>query len=353
MTLVNRHQSPDTGSPGTGGSQSSHAEFELCREFWECLLTLNVELKPERWRPMRSLDDLDREQRHIERYLAHVLGKNDGDYCRYEMLVDAARISWLGSLRDKGESRRFEEVISPDIIAKANTILNNHESWEDVQDLLEHAEDEDARGSSPFSEDDPTEALRLFQHFAAWASPNLRFDRYVLKHERNDEPFYTIRGYLRDVLVLLSMKSLWEDNLRLEWQPDIHPAAIHQAVAFAGKIGQRATTELFGAFLERMDSASLDPDSHFFPQSPAERQSMARRFLSGLSKCKPMQNSDISHPVAIHSTSHGTKAVRFILPEEDSRKEVKLSPLRELAKQYKLSAHTFIRLSMFIYSDTD
>ncbi|KAF3802643.1 hypothetical protein GCG54_00006753 [Colletotrichum gloeosporioides] len=328
MIVFKQPQSPTTRSPGTRTPEHSHA-----------------------W-PRRSGDDIDWEERDIERYLTKVLGENNGDYCRYEMLVDAARISWLGSLHNKGDCRQFDEVISPDIIAKANAILNNHESWEEVQDLLELAEDEDDRGSSPFSEDEPTEVLRLFQRFTAWASPNLRFDRYVLKRERNDEPFYTIRGYLRDVLVLLSMKRLWEDNLRLEWQPDIHPAAIHRAVAFAGKIGQRATTELFGAFLERMECTSLDPDNHFFPQSPAERQSMTRRFLSGLSKCKPMQNSDISHLVATHSTNHHTKGVRFILPDEDSRKEAKFSPLRELAKQYKLSVHTFIRLSIFIYSDT-
>ncbi|KAI8276978.1 hypothetical protein K4K60_007299 [Colletotrichum sp. SAR11_57] len=351
MIVFKQPQSPAMRSPATSTPDNSYAEFELCREFWERLLILNHELEPEVWRPKRSGDDLDSEERDIERYLAKVLGENNGDYCRSEMLVDAARISWLGSLRDEGESPQFEEVISPDIVAKANAILNNHESWEEVQVLLEHAEDEDTRGSSPFSEEEPTEVLRLLQRFTAWASPNLRFDRYVLKRERNDEPFYTIRGYLRDVLVLLSMKRLWEDNLRLGWQPDIHPAAIHRAVAFAGKIGQRATTELFDAFLERMECTSLDPDNHFFPQSPAERQKTTRRFLSGLSKCKPMQNTDILHPVATHSTSHHTKGVRFILPDEDSRKEAKLSPLRELAKQYKLSVHTFIRLSMFVYSD--
>ncbi|KAK2742012.1 hypothetical protein CKAH01_01439 [Colletotrichum kahawae] len=343
-------------SPVTSTSKGSCAEFELCREFWERLLMLNVDLEPEVWRPKRNGDDIDGEERDIARYLAKVLGENNGDYCRYEMLVDAARISWLGSLRDNGESRRFEEVISPDIVAKANAILNNQESWEEIQSLLEYAEDEDLAGTSPFSEEEPTEVLRLLQRFTAWASPNLRFDRYVLKRERNDEPFYTIRGYLRDVLVLLSMKSLWEDNLRLEWQPDIHPAAIHRAVAFASKIGQRATTELFGAFLERMECTSLNSDSHFFPQSPTARQDMTRRFLSGLPKCKPMQNSDIAHPVATYSTSginHHTKGVRFILPEEDPRKETKLSPLRELAKQYKLSAHTFVRLSIFIYSDSN
>ncbi|CAI0653087.1 unnamed protein product [Colletotrichum noveboracense] len=323
MIVFKQPQSPAMRSPATSTPGNSYAEFELCREFWERLLILNYELEPEVWRPKRSGDDLDSEERDIERYLAKVLGENNGDYCRSEMLVDAARISWLGSLRDEGESPRFEEVISPDIV------------------LLEHAEDEDTRGSSPFSEEEPTEVLRLLQRFTAWASPNLRFDRYVLKRERNDEPFYTIRGYLRDVLVLLSMKRLWEDNLRLEWQPDIHPAAIHRAVAFAGKIGQRATTELFDAFLERMECTSLDPDNHFFPQSPAERQKTTRRFLY------------ILHPVATHSTSHHTKGVRFILPDEDSRKEAKLSPLRELAKQYKLSVHTFIRLSMFVYSDTN
>ncbi|KAH0443417.1 hypothetical protein CcaCcLH18_01098 [Colletotrichum camelliae] len=325
MILFKQHRSPTMQSPGNSTPKDSCAEFELCREFWERLLMLNVDLEPEVWRPKRNGDDIDGEERDIARYLAKVMGENNGDYCRYEMLPKR----------------------TPYSITK---------NWEEIQSLLEYAEDEDLAGTSPFSEEEPTEVLRLLQRFTAWASPNLRFDRYVLKRERNDEPFYTIRVYLRDILVLLSMKSLWEDNLRLEWQPDIHPVAIHRAVAFASKIGQRATTELFGAFLERMECTSLDSDSHFFPQSPTARQDMTRRFLSGLPKCKPMQNSDIAHPVATYSTSgmnHHTKGVRFILPEEDPRKETKLSPLRELTKQYKLSAHTFVRLSIFIYSDSN
>ncbi|KAF9874014.1 hypothetical protein CkaCkLH20_08386 [Colletotrichum karsti] len=320
----------------------------------ERLLNLDIDFKPEVWRPQRKWDELDSEETEVENRLSRILGGLREPYNREAMLMDAARISRLGTLRDEKKERFFQDEIQPDIVAKANVILNSHEVWDEVNSLMRRAEEEDNLGLSPFSNGDSTEVLRLLQRFTSWQAPNLRFDRYVLKPETDGKAGYSIRGYLRDVLILLTMKCFWDRNQHLEWVPDIHPAAIRQAEDFASKVGKRAIQELNRALDTKLKKAKGTTKTRMFPQSPKERKKLARRFLSGLPKCKPTKVVD--HAGSGHRSQYRKQVaygrqVRFIVSHEDPRKEIKLSPLRALAKQYNLSIHTYKQLMAFMYSD--
>ncbi|KAF6826485.1 hypothetical protein CMUS01_09404 [Colletotrichum musicola] len=241
------------------------------------------------------------------------------------MLADSAKISILGSLRDEGIYRPGQTVIQPETVARANTMLNSHHDYETIRNLLKHAVEEDALGLSPLSKADPNEALRLLQRFRSWAVPNLRFDRYVLKTDKGHPSLYGIGAYLRDAMVLLAMKQLWDNNQYLEWQPDIHPAAIRQAVAFAGEIGRTSTTELVRAFHTRLQIASCDPKDNFFPRSPCQRRRLVARFFCGPQKCKVFQGPGSPEPVGDVSAvddKSTMRRVRFAEPQKDPRRDL-------------------------------
>ncbi|KAF6827298.1 hypothetical protein CPLU01_09175 [Colletotrichum plurivorum] len=166
-------------------------------------------------------------------------------------------------------------------------MLNNHHDYETIRNLLKHA------------------------RFRSWAVPNLRFDRYVLKTDKEHASSNGIDAYLRNAMVLLAMKQLWDNNQYLEWQPDIHPAAIRQAVA------------------------------------PCQRRRLVARFFCGPQKCKVFQGP--AGDVSVVDDKSTMRRVRFAEPQEDPRRDFKLYPLRKMTKQYGLSMHTVKRLTAFMH----